>query len=176
MMLIICPLRHIDLVIERYSPRFMVSLLSPEADYARPSMISEDSYLRLHFHDIDSPVEGSYAPDDHSVGQFLHFLESCGSAFPILIHCYAGISRSTAGAYIALNYFRSDETEHFLAQELRFFSPSATPNRLMVRHADTLLGRGGRMVEAIESIGRGALAYEGNIFTLSTTPRIFRHL
>ena len=43
-------------------------------------------------------------------------------------------------------------------------SPTASPNRLMVRHADEILDRRGRMVAAIDAIGRGAEAYEGSVF------------
>jgi predicted protein tyrosine phosphatase len=61
---------------------------------------------------------------------------------------------------------RKDENEMALAQELRDASPSATPNRLLVSHVDALLGRDGRMVAAIDSIGRGQDAYEGTPFRL----------
>jgi predicted protein tyrosine phosphatase len=59
---------------------------------------------------------------------------------------------------------RADEEE--LAWGLREASPSATPNRLIVSHADRLLGREGRMLSAIERIGRGEQAYEGAPFFL----------
>ena len=49
---------------------------------------------------------------------------------------------------------RADETE--LAWELRGHSAVASPNRRMVAIADTLLGRDGRMVDAVTAIGRGA--------------------
>jgi predicted protein tyrosine phosphatase len=51
---------------------------------------------------------------------------------------------------------------------LRAASPHATPNRLIVRLADDLLGRKGRMVEAVTAIGRGADAWEGRVFTLES--------
>jgi predicted protein tyrosine phosphatase len=56
------------------------------------------------------------------------------------------------------------EDEFDLARELRLHSPVASPNRRMVGFADEILGRGGRMVEAVDSIGRGAEAFEGVIF------------
>jgi predicted protein tyrosine phosphatase len=49
---------------------------------------------------------------------------------------------------------------------LRRASPSATPNRLLVSHADAILKRDGRMVAAVNAIGRGAEAFEGEPFTL----------
>ena len=53
-----------------------------------------------------------------------------------------------------------------LAQTLRALSPSATPNPRLIAVADALLERNGRMIEAIQSIGRGADAFEGTPFEL----------
>ncbi|MFZ0528573.1 MAG: protein tyrosine phosphatase, partial [Xanthobacteraceae bacterium] len=53
-----------------------------------------------------------------------------------------------------------------IAQALRRASPTATPNRRIVSIADRLLGRDGRMIAAIETIGRGALAAEATPFRL----------
>jgi predicted protein tyrosine phosphatase len=53
-----------------------------------------------------------------------------------------------------------------LAQQLRSLSPTATPNLLLVKHADALLQRNQRMVEAIKSIGRGEDCFEGVPFAL----------
>ncbi len=48
-----------------------------------------------------------------------------------------------------------------IAQEMRNRAPHADPNRLIVRLADEMLGREGRMIEAVELIGRGVLVTEG---------------
>ena len=53
-----------------------------------------------------------------------------------------------------------------LARELRKASASATPNRLIVAKVDEALGRHGRMLHAVESIGRGADAFDGTAFSL----------
>ena len=83
----------------------------------------------------------------------------------MLIHCWAGISRSSAAAY-AIACDRNPGFERDIAEELRRRAPSVTPNRLMVSLADDLLGRGGRMAEAIDHIGRGADAFEGEPYQL----------
>ena len=59
----------------------------------------------------------------------------------------------------------ADEAE--LAARLRKASPSATPNARLVAIADAMLGRDGRMREAIAGIGRGADAFEGTPFRLT---------
>jgi predicted protein tyrosine phosphatase len=96
----------------------------------------------------------------------LAFFQSWQREAPMLIHCWAGISRSTAAAFTALCMFRPQADEEELALELRRASPSATPNRLIVSLADDILGRQGRMVKAVEKIGRGADAFEGTPFIL----------
>ena len=81
-------------------------------------------------------------------------------------YTFTGISRSTAAAFTALCLYRPSADEEEIAWELREASPSATPNRLIVSLADDVLGRSGRMVRAIEQIGRGADAFEGTPFVL----------
>jgi len=62
---------------------------------------------------------------------------------------------------------KPDRDEHEIAWAIRRASPTATPNIRIVRFADALLDRRGRMVAAIESIGRGTLADEGVPFRLA---------
>ena len=83
----------------------------------------------------------------------------------MLIHCWAGISRSSAAAY-AIACDRNPGFEGDIADELRRRAPSVTPNRLMVQLADDLLERNGRMGAAIARIGRGAEAFEGETYRL----------
>jgi predicted protein tyrosine phosphatase len=83
----------------------------------------------------------------------------------MLIHCWAGISRSSAAAYV-IACDRNPGFERDIADELRRRAPSVTPNRLMVALADNLLDRDGRMTEAISRIGRGADAFEGEPYRL----------
>ncbi len=97
----------------------------------------------------------------------LEFLRQWERRRPLVIHCYAGVSRSTAAAFVALCALTSrDEIE--IAENLRLISPTATPNRRLVALADEILSRQGRMVAAIDSIGRGAECFEGEVFWMET--------
>ena len=84
----------------------------------------------------------------------------------MLIHCFAGVSRSTAAAYIAACALAPERDEFDIARALRAASPTASPNAHLVALADDALGRGGRMNEAIAEIGRGQECSEGEPFTL----------
>jgi predicted protein tyrosine phosphatase len=85
----------------------------------------------------------------------------------MVVHCRAGISRSTAAAFIALCATRPDREERAIARALRAASVYATPNPRLVALADELLGRDGRMIAAIAAIGAGELAFESVPFTLT---------
>ncbi|MGL4728137.1 MAG: protein tyrosine phosphatase, partial [Bosea sp. (in: a-proteobacteria)] len=77
-----------------------------------------------------------------------------------------GVSRSTAAAYITACLLNPHRDEAEAARALRAASPSATPNARLVAIADEMLGRQGRMVAGIASIGRGADCFEGTPFRL----------
>ena len=140
--------------------------MGPETPHRSYTGIAAGRHLQLTFHDITEPVEGFTAPRAEDAETLVGFLKGWDRADPLLIHCWAGISRSTAAAFTALCMLRPDMAEERIAKELRRASPSATPNRLIVSHVDKILGREGRMVTAIERIGRGADAFEGVPFTL----------
>jgi len=143
----------------------LLTLLSPDYPEADWSAFACERHLRLAFHDIVEPVAGLTAPDRDLMQAVLDFGRRCDGQRALLIHCWAGISRSSAAAY-AIACDRNPGFERDIAIELRRRSPSATPNRLMVRLADDLLQRDGRMVDAIDGIGRGAEAREGEPYAL----------
>lgn len=67
----------------------------------------------------------------------------------ILIHCEAGISRSTAAALIMYSYWLGPGREREAMMRVLVQRPIAVPNRRMVEIADRLLNRDGRLVEAL---------------------------
>ena len=143
----------------------LLTLLSPDYPDVDWREFACERHLRLAFHDIVEPVAGLTAPDRDLMRAVLDFGRSCEDRRVLLIHCWAGISRSSAAAF-AIACDRNPGFERDIAVELRRRSPSATPNRLMVRLTDDLLQRDGRMVEAIEGIGRGVEAREGEPYVL----------
>ena len=164
-MIIVCPITRVAAAAEAHKPTRMLSLIGGDAAVARPRSIEAADHLTLRFNDIAEPLAGYVIPSADHVAQALAF--AAGGDGPILVHCYAGVSRSTAMAYAIACAREPDRCERELAETLRRLSPTATPNRLIVRLADDALGRDGRMVEAIAAIGRGRDAFEGALFTLS---------
>jgi predicted protein tyrosine phosphatase len=144
----------------------VVTLLKDVDLVQRPGNIRSENHLILGMDDITGPLHGYIAPADEHVTRLLDFVRGWDRSAPLVMHCYAGISRSTAGAYVAACALNPHRGEHAIARELRLASPTATPNFRIVALADRALGRGGRMTTAIEEIGRGVMAYEGDPFRL----------
>ena len=162
----VCPLAHIDATARASGARSMVTLINPDFPVVRPALIGPDRHHLVQIADITEPVDGHVAPAEDHVSRLLAFLHAWDRRDPLLIHCYAGVSRSTAAAYIAVCALAPRRSESEIARTLRAASPTATPNRLLIRHADRLLGRNSRMVRAIDSIGRGEECAEGVPFVL----------
>lgn len=165
-MLIVCPLNSAQGLVDTHGASHVVSLLGPDTAHRTFTGIALDNHLRLTFHDIIAPAEGFVSPQVTDAERLVAFLERWNRCAPLVIHCWAGISRSTASAFTALCMYRPRDDEEELAWKLRAASPSATPNRLIVSHVDSLLGRRGRMLRAVEAIGRGEDCYEGTPFVM----------
>jgi predicted protein tyrosine phosphatase len=165
-MIIVSPLSKVQSLVDEHGVSHVVTLLAPETPHDSPRGVEGGRHLKLYFHDIVQPMDGHTPPSRSDAERMIAFFESWKREAPMLIHCWAGISRSTAAAFTALCMFRPGAEEEELALELRRVSPSATPNRLIVSLADDVLGRQGRMVKAVEKIGRGADAFEGTPFIL----------
>lgn len=164
----VCSLPEVEAVRAQSQPSHVLSLLAPDAEAPDLSDLPESQRLLLRFNDITAPRDGFIAPDPSHVDAILAFSRGWPGPRPLLIHCLAGISRSTAAAYIIACDRAGPGCERILARRLRATAPSATPNALLVAHADKALGRDGRMIAAIEDIGRGAFARAGAPFHLSS--------
>ncbi|RFC64499.1 tyrosine protein phosphatase [Fulvimarina endophytica] len=167
--LVVSSLADMNATVAKHGARDLLTLINAETVVARPDGIAADRHLVLGFNDITEPVEGLAAPGETHVHQLIEFGRSWSRETPLAIHCFAGISRSTAAAYILASTINPQLDAFALARELRRRAPSATPNIRLVGFADAILGRGGRMVEAIGSIGRGADAFSGTPFVLPLT-------
>ena len=165
-MIWVCPLSKVDATVSSTRAERLLSLLAPGTAMTRPAAIAEADHLFLSLHDIAEPQEGMTLPGEAHMRTLLDFAESWNRARPLVVNCYAGISRSTASAYIIAAALQPSRDEQELADAIRRASPTATPNPRLVALADAMLGRQGRMVKAVQSIGRGADAFEGVPFSL----------
>lgn len=161
----VCPESKLSETLKSSGARHLIVLTGPEKLAERPADIS-GHYLHLRFNDIAEPREGFIAPQLSDVQSILTFAERWDGAAPLVMQCWMGISRSPAAALIALARLQPERSASELADALRQVSPEATPNALMIAHADRLLNFGGQLVDAVRAIGRGAEASVGTPFSL----------
>jgi predicted protein tyrosine phosphatase len=165
-MIHVCSLTRLHETVETTGARHVVSLLAREANLFRPAAIAPENHLWLQLHDISAPLDGYVTPQTEHVEQLIAFVRRWPRETPLVMHCYAGVSRSTAAAFVAVCALSPASDEHVVATALRHASPTATPNIRIVMLADRLLARSGRMVEAIEAIGPGTIVAEATPFRL----------
>jgi len=165
-MIHVCSLARLHETVEGIGARHVVSLIGDEDRVECPPRIPPENHLRLRLHDISAPLDGYILPEAEHVADLLDFVRRWDRRAPLVVHCYAGISRSTASAFACVCALNPQRDESSIAQALRHASPTATPNARIVLLADRLLGRQGRMIAAIETIGRGMFAAEAAPFRL----------
>jgi predicted protein tyrosine phosphatase len=148
----VCGLDALEEHARRLRPEHVVSLVAPEEQPPTPDGVSPDRHLRIEIHDISQPMPGYILPEEDHVATLIDLFRERRTGSAILIHCLAGISRSTAAALIALAV-EHEGLEKEAALRLRAAAPHADPNRRMIALADMLLGRDGRLIAAREGMG-----------------------
>ena len=165
-MIHVCSLARLYATVDETGARHIVTLLRLTDRVERPRQIAPENHLVLAVDDIAMPMEGYTVPAQEHVERLIDFVGLWDRAAPMVVHCYAGISRSTAGAYVAACALNPARDEQQIAWDIRRASRTAQPNVAIVSIADRLLKRQGRMVRAIETIGPGHAAMEGDPFRL----------
>jgi predicted protein tyrosine phosphatase len=165
-MIHVCSLSLLHRTVEETGARHVVTLLRDLHLVTRPECIAAEQHLLLGMDDIPEPADGFVAPGEEHVRKLITFARGWDRSTPLVVHCYMGISRSTAAAFVAACAVNPARSELQIAQELRQRSHTASPNRRIVSIADDVLGRNGRMVQAIEAIGLGAATTEATPFRL----------
>jgi predicted protein tyrosine phosphatase len=165
--LLVCPLSAVDEQIGLTGARHLVTCINGQSMIDTPAAIPADRHLRLEMNDISVPQSGLVPPDVGHIASLIAFAQSWPRDTPMVIHCWAGISRSSAAAFIALCALNGDFDETVIAQTIRKASPTAYPNRLMVQIGDQMLQRSGRMIGAIDEIGCGEMAVQGQPYLLA---------
>ncbi|MBN9585202.1 MAG: protein tyrosine phosphatase [Afipia sp. 62-7] len=163
-MIHVCSLAALPATVETTGARHVLTVMANVAQVMRPESILEANHLRIQMDDINEPASGFTAPSRDHVEQALAFIRAWDRAAPMVIHCYAGISRSTASAFMAACALNPHRDEFAIARQIRKASPTAYPNRLIVTLADKVLGRNGRMVRALDAMGPGNMMIEGKPF------------
>lgn len=165
-MIHVCSLARLYDTVQETGARHIVTLLRLSDRVTRPSHIAAENHLILKIDDIPEPMDGYTAPAEEHVERLIRFAGAWDRTTPMVVHCFAGISRSTASAFVAACTVNPKRDEQEIAWAIRRASRTAQPNVRIVSIADRLLGRQGRMIRAVETIGPGTVATEGIPFRL----------
>jgi predicted protein tyrosine phosphatase len=133
----------------------VLSILDP--DYPEPADFAAygpHKRLTLRFDDIIEVRPGMALPERHHIEALLEFGKGLAAASDdplnhLLVHCHAGISRSTASMAILLAEARPEVEADRIFAHIREIRPQAWPNSRMIGMADDLLQRGGALVTGL---------------------------
>src|SRR6476659_8046995 len=160
-MLHICSLAALPETVRTTGASHILTVMANVDQVQRPPSVLEANHLKVSMDDITEQMDGFLAPSVEHIERVLNFVRGWDRSAPMVVHCYAGISRSTASAFAAACMLNPHRDEMAIARQIRAASPIAQPNRLIVGHADRLLGRDGRMLRAVDEMGPGSMMGEG---------------
>jgi predicted protein tyrosine phosphatase len=163
-MIHVCSLAALPEIVRLTGASHVLTVMGKVDQVQRPESVLPANHLKVAVDDITEPMEGYVAPSEVHIEQVLNFVRGWDRGAPLVIHCYAGVSRSTASAFAAACMLNPHRDEMAIARQIRAASPIASPNRLIVGLADKALGRQGRMLRALDDIGPASMMVEGKPF------------
>jgi predicted protein tyrosine phosphatase len=150
-MLIVSSLEGAPAACAKYRPKRVISLLSDDEAVPRFSGVDPKMHLSLYV-ERETCADAINAAARQRAAELVKFVEAWNGEGDILVHCNRGIARSTAAAFIIMCMRSPKSSEAALARAVRKAAPFADPCPLLVSYADEVLGRDGRMIEAIEDL------------------------
>lgn len=159
MKIFVCP-KDWTFAKERFTPDHMVTLQNPGADVSglRPPWVTPENHYVSFFYDSDL-LGDVHAPTREQICHLIDWLSPrCqpGSAGQFLIHCDAGLGRSTATGYIAWSLFLGPgrEQQAFDAMKDSCLESKLVPNSIIIALADAILGRDGQLMKPLTEWNR----------------------
>jgi len=133
----------------------LLSILDP--DWPVPEAFGafgEHAKLELRFHDVIEDTAGVIPPSAADVRAVLAFgrdLEA-EAASRLLVHCHAGISRSTASMALILAQALPAQPAEAILQHILGIREKAWPNLRILEMGDAMLGRDGTLPAAAAAL------------------------
>ena len=138
----------------------VLSLLGPSApDPPELAAFGPPRRMILRFHDLIEPKLDQIDPSREDVERLLEFGREVGKTpeAHLLVHCRAGVSRSTAAAALILMQANPEWPASVALDAVAAIRPRAWPNLLILELGDAILGRNGEIVAAACAIYRRVL-------------------
>jgi predicted protein tyrosine phosphatase len=139
----------------------VLSILGPNSpDPPEFTAFAPHRRLNLRFHDVIEPQPDQIAPTREDVERLLVFGQEVAETpeAHLLVHCHAGVSRSTAAAALILMQANPEWSAGAALDAIAEIRPRALPNLLILELGDVLLGRNGEIAAAVSTIYRRVLA------------------
>jgi predicted protein tyrosine phosphatase len=165
-MIHVCSLAALPETVRLTGASHVLTVMANVEQVQRPQSVLPANHLKVSMDDITEQLDGFVAPSELHIEKVLNFVRGWDRNAPMVVHCYAGISRSTASAFAAVCLLNPHRDEIEIARQIRAASPIASPNRLIVGLADKALGREGRMLRALDEMGPGSMTVEGRPFRI----------
>ncbi|WP_316393669.1 tyrosine phosphatase family protein [Bradyrhizobium sp. 33ap4] len=165
-MLHVCSLAALSDTVRATGASHVLTVMANVDQVQRPPSVLPANHLKVSMDDIIEQMDGFVAPNESHIEKVLSFVRGWDRQAPMVVHCYAGISRSTASAFVTVCALNPHRDEMSIARMIREASPIAAPNRLIVSLADKALGREGRMLRALDAMGPGSMSVEGRPFRI----------
>ena len=147
----VCSLSQMRRRVRRIDATHVVSLVEAKARVYTPSRVSVNDHLILRFEDDEDP-SAPFAPEPRHVKSLLDFGKRVPEGARVVVHCRAGVSRSSAGAIALLAQAGGPEMYEEAVRAVMENRPEACPNRLVVELADDRLGADGALSAAVEPV------------------------
>ncbi len=151
----------------------VLSILDP--DWPVPEAFGsfgEHEKLELRFHDVIEEDPHLVPPRAEDVARLLAFgrdlLAEPPTGAHLLVHCHAGISRSTASLALILAQALPGLPTHQVLGEVLRIRAKAWPNLRIIELGDAALSRGGELVSAAGEIYRIQLEIRPELAQLMT--------
>jgi predicted protein tyrosine phosphatase len=148
-MIHVCSLAALPDTVKATGASHVLTVMANVDQVQRPESVLPANHLKVQMDDITEQIDGFVAPCDLHIEQVLNFVRGWDRGAPLVVHCYAGISRSTASAFAAACLLNPHRDEISIA-----------------RLADKALGREGRMLRALDEMGPGSMIVEGRPFRI----------
>ena len=130
-----------------------IGLFDPDNPH-RPE--AGDTYHQECFFDLEDQTAGSQGPDVEAVARILRYAANIVAGDRVLVHCTAGISRSTAVAILVL--VSRGMTPGGAFGHVERLRPAMSPNMLILEHGERLLRLNGALKRACLDWHRAALS------------------
>jgi predicted protein tyrosine phosphatase len=151
----------------------VLSILDP--DWPVPEAFGrfgEHAKLEVRFHDIIEDAPGMVPPQPDDIAAILAFgrdlMAEPAATARLLVHCHAGISRSTAAMALLLAQAQPALPAAAILQGILAMREKAWPNLRILELGDAMLGRDGTLPAAAAAIYRHQLRIRPHLAQIMT--------